>query len=155
MKEALLYEKLSGGEVKCSLCAHRCKIKPGKRGICGVRENREGMLVSLVYGRIISSAVDPIEKKPLYNYLPGTLSYSIATVGCNLRCRHCQNHEISQLMREHPGTMPPGEETTPQMVVAEALGAGCASISYTYTEPTISMEFALETARFARDKGLT
>ncbi len=154
MKEALLYEKLPGGEVKCGMCAHRCKIKPGKRGICSVRENQDGTLVSLVYGKLISAATDPVEKKPLYHFLPGSLSYSIASVGCNFRCRHCQNFGISQLPRGLGDSPIPGEESTPQMVVAEAMGAGCRSISYTYTEPTIFMEFALETARFAKEKGL-
>ena len=136
------------------MCAHGCTIKPGKRGICSVRENQDGTLISLVYGKLISAAVDPIEKKPLYNFLPGSKSYSIASAGCNFRCKHCQNHEISQLPRSLKGADMPGEESTPQMVVADALGAGCASISYTYTEPTVFMEFALETAKFAREKGL-
>ncbi|KKL49615.1 hypothetical protein LCGC14_2313750, partial [marine sediment metagenome] len=140
--------------MKCSMCAHGCTIKPGKRGICSVRENQDGTLISLVYGKLISAIVDPIEKKPLYNFLPGTKSYSIASAGCNFRCKHCQNYEISQLPRTVEGSDMPGEESTPQMVVADALGAGCASISYTYTEPTVSMEFALETAKFAREKGL-
>ena len=154
MKEALLYDRLPGGDVKCSMCAHGCTIKPGKRGICSVRENQDGTLMSLVYGKLISAIVDPIEKKPLYNFLPGTKSYSIASAGCNFRCKHCQNYEISQLPRTVEGSDMPGEESTPQMVVADALGAGCASISYTYTEPTVSMEFALEAAKFAREKGL-
>lgn len=149
-----MYEKLPGGVVKCGMCAHTCTVKPGKRGMCGVRENREGTFVSLVYGRLISGAVDPIEKKPLYHFLPGSLSYSIASVGCNFRCRHCQNADISQLPREAPEMDVPGQESTPQMVVAEALAAGCKSIAYTYTEPTVFMEFALETAKFAREKGL-
>ena len=154
MKEALLYEKLPGGEVKCAMCAHRCKVKPGKRGKCSVRENHDGKLVSLVYGKLISAATDPVEKKPLYHFLPGSLTYSIASVGCNFRCRHCQNYEISQLPRSLGDSPVPGEESTPHMVVAEAMAAGCQSIAYTYTEPTVFMEFALECARFAKEKGL-
>src|SRR4030042_2285850 len=95
-REALLYEKEGEGRVRCGLCAHRCTIQPGKRGICGVRENRGGTLVTLVYGKAVSHGLDPIEKKPLYHFYPGSVSFSIATVGCNFRCRFCQNHEISQ-----------------------------------------------------------
>ena len=96
MKKARFYEKISGGKVKCFLCAQYCTISPGKRGICAVRENRDGILYSLVYGKIIARHIDPIEKKPLFNFHPGSRSYSIATVGCNLRCMHCQNYDISQ-----------------------------------------------------------
>ncbi len=150
----MLYERLKGGKVKCFLCAHRCVIGPGKRGICAVRENVEGALYTLVYGKLISSNIDPIEKKPLFHFLPGSRSLSIATVGCNLRCMHCQNYEISQFPRERPELAIPGEERTPEQVVAEAVEAGCESISYTYTEPTIFLEFALDTARLAREKGI-
>lgn len=152
MREALLYEKLDGGKVECSLCSHRCKISPGKRGLCGVRENRDGILYSLVYGRIIARNVDPIEKKPLFNFHPGSRSFSIATVGCNFRCLHCQNYDISQYPKEHPDI--PGEEVTPEQVVGEAEIAGCESIAYTYTEPTIFFEFAYDCARLAREKGI-
>ena len=154
MKEAVLYEKLDDGVVKCSLCAHRCKIKPGKRGICMARENQDGTLMSRVYGKLVAAHPDPIEKKPLYHFMPGTKAFSIATAGCNLRCKHCQNYEISQVLREYPDAPPPGEESTPMMVVAEAMGAGCESIAYTYTEPTIFMEFMAETAVFAHEKGI-
>jgi pyruvate formate lyase activating enzyme len=154
MKEALLYKKNPDLSVVCAMCAHRCTIKPGKRGICSVRENQDGTLVTLIYGKLISAGADPIEKKPLFHFIPGTRSYSIASVGCNFRCRHCQNSDISQLPRDLRDGDLPGEESTAQMVVAEAMAAGCDSISYTYTEPTIFMEFALETAKFAREKGL-
>ncbi|SEM19823.1 pyruvate formate lyase activating enzyme [Syntrophus gentianae] len=151
-REALLYEKIGDGKVQCCLCSHRCQIAPGKRGICAVRENRDGTLYTLVYGKLIARNIDPIEKKPLFHFHPGSRSYSIATVGCNFRCLHCQNSEISQYPKEHPGI--PGEETTPEEVVREAERAGCRSISYTYTEPTIFFEFAYDCARLAKEKGI-
>ena len=97
MKEALLYKKLPDGEVLCSLCSHRCRIQNGNSGICGVRVNKGGVLYTLVYAKAVALNVDPIEKKPLYHYLPGSLSFSIAAAGCNFRCGFCQNWEISQL----------------------------------------------------------
>jgi pyruvate formate lyase activating enzyme len=150
----MLYEKAAQGKVKCLLCAHRCVIRPGRRGICAVRENMDGTLMSLVYGRLVSMNIDPIEKKPLFHFLPGSRSLSIATAGCNLRCQHCQNYEISQFPRERPDVAIPGEDRTPGEVVKQALDTGCRSISYTYTEPTIFLEFALDTARLAREKGI-
>lgn len=152
MKEALFYQKLEDQKVKCELCPHYCSISEGKRGICGVRENREGTLYSLVYGKVISSHVDPIEKKPLFHFLPGSYSYSIATVGCNFRCDFCQNWEISQMPREYKTIA--GEDWTPEEVVEEAIGNDCQSISYTYTEPTIYFEFAYDCAKLAKEKGL-
>lgn len=153
MHVARFFDKLSDGKVQCRLCAHECTIDPGRRGICGVRENRDGTLYSLVYGRLISGNVDPIEKKPMFHFLPGTRSYSIATVGCNFQCRHCQNSDISQYPHQHGGAIP-GERRTPARVVAEALANRSASIAYTYTEPTIFMEFAYDTAVLAREKGV-
>ena len=153
MHEARFFEKLEDGKVKCHLCAHECTIDPGKRGICAVRENREGTLYSLVYGRLISGNADPIEKKPLFHFLPGTRSYSIATVGCNLQCRHCQNADISQYPHAHDGDIV-GTNLTPAQFVAKAVASGSSSIAYTYTEPTIFAEFARDTARLAREKGL-
>lgn len=152
MKEAGFYEKISDGKVKCFLCSHYCTIPPGKRGICAVRENRDGTLYSFVYGKVIARHIDPIEKKPLFNFHPGSRSYSIATVGCNFRCMHCQNYDISQYPREHPDI--PGEDMTPEEVVGEAEKAECISISYTYTEPTIFLEFAYDCARLAHEKGI-
>ena len=152
MKEALLYTKLEDNQLRCDLCAHRCLIQEGKRGICGVRENRGGVLYSLVYGKAIATHVDPIEKKPLFNFLPGSLSFSVATVGCNMTCLHCQNADISQAPRETGRIM--GEQITPEELVEAALQGGCRSIAYTYTEPTIFFEYALDTARLARTKGL-
>jgi pyruvate formate lyase activating enzyme len=154
MKEAMLYEKLDKGKVKCNLCAHRCLIVPGKRGICAVRENVEGTLYSLVYGKVISFNIDPIEKKPLFHFLPGSRSLSLATVGCNFRCEHCQNYTISQFPRERPDVPIPGEDMTPEEVVEAASRNGCESISYTYTEPTIFLEFAYDCARLARERGI-
>lgn len=151
--EARFYEKREEQKVQCHLCAHECKIDPGKRGICHVRENRDGTLYSLVYGRVIAENIDPIEKKPLFHFLPGSRSYSIATIGCNFMCMHCQNYDISQYPRRHEGRII-GESRTPQQIVDQALATRSASISYTYTEPTIFMEFAQDVGRLAKEKGL-
>lgn len=152
--EALLWEERADGSVVCHLCAHRCRIGPGLRGICGVRENRAGRLVSLVADRIVSAEVDPIEKKPFFHFLPGTLAYSVATVGCNFHCRFCQNWTISQWPRLQPGAAPPGARVTPADVVAAARAAGCRTIAYTYTEPTVFLELALPVSRLAAAAGL-
>jgi pyruvate formate lyase activating enzyme len=151
--EAYLYEKLDEEKVRCNLCHHRCIIKVGKRGICGVRENQGGVLETLVYGRLIAQHVDPIEKKPFYHLSPGTLSYSIATVGCNFRCRFCQNADIAQLPTDRKG-MIIGDHYSPEEVVMAATRTGCRSIAYTYTEPTVFFEFAYDTAKLAHKKGL-
>lgn len=153
MFEARFYEKLPEQKAHCHLCAHECQIDPGKRGICQVRENQEGTLYSLVYGRIVAENIDPIEKKPLFHFLPGSRSYSIATCGCNFQCLHCQNYDISQYPRVHEGRII-GQEREPQDIVAFALASNSSSISYTYTEPTIVLEFAQDTARIARQQGL-
>ncbi len=150
--EAMLYDKLEENRVQCYLCAHRCRIGDGKRGICYVRENRDGMLYTLVYGRTISQHVDPVEKKPLAHFYPGTTAYSIAAVGCNFRCEWCQNASISQMPRENHFLM--GEEATPEEIVAAAQRAGCRSIAYTYTEPTIFFEYAYDIARLAHEADL-
>lgn len=152
MKEAYLYEKLDKNRVRCFLCNHHCLIKEGARGICGVRENADGTLVSLVYRKIIAENVDPIEKKPLFHFLPGSRSFSIATVGCNFRCRFCQNADISQMPADSNRIW--GQDTSPESVVERALATKSATIAYTYTEPTIYFEFALDTARIAAPKGL-
>jgi pyruvate formate lyase activating enzyme len=152
MKEARFYEKLDGKKVRCRLCFHECLIREGNRGICGVRENRGGVLFSLVYGKSISEAVDPIEKKPLFHFLPGTRTFSVATVGCNFKCLHCQNYSISQA----PGDQAeiPGERLTPERIVSLAQQTGCQSIAYTYTEPTIFLEYAMDTAKLGNLGGL-
>jgi pyruvate formate lyase activating enzyme len=152
MKEAYLYEKLDNLRVRCFLCNHRCLIKDGSRGLCAVRENQGGVLVSLVYGKVIARHVDPIEKKPLFHFLPGSRSYSIATAGCNFRCLFCQNADISQLPVDRKEIA--GEETLPEAIVEDALSTQSATISYTYTEPTIYFELALDTARLAVRKGV-
>jgi pyruvate formate lyase activating enzyme len=151
--EAYLYDKLEDRKVCCKLCAHTCVIKPGRKGICGVRQNRGGILETLVFGLLIARHVDPIEKKPLFHLLPGSSSYSIATVGCNFKCRFCQNADIAQMPNDRMETIM-GASCAPESVVADALGQGCRSIAYTYTEPTVYFEFALETARLASAKGL-
>lgn len=143
MKEAMFYRSGTENEVICELCSHHCHIKEGKRGICGVRENRDGMLFSLVYGRLIAENIDPIEKKPLFNFLPGSKAFSISTVGCNFRCLHCQNYDISQYPYAHNGEIT-GTERTVEAVVEQAVRTECASVCYTYVEPTIFYEFAYD-----------
>ena len=152
MKEALLYEKLGEKAVHCYLCSHHCRINPGQFGFCGVRQNIDGSLYTYAYTREVAMHVDPIEKKPLYHFLPGSFSFSIAAPGCNFRCGFCQNWEISQ--RSFVGKKLEGEETLPEDIVEAAIENSCQSISYTYTEPTIFFEYALETARIAKLKGL-
>jgi pyruvate formate lyase activating enzyme len=151
--EAFLYERLDDSSVTCNLCTHRCTIKMGRRGICAVRENQEGKLVSLVYCSIIAEHVDPIEKKPLFHLAPGSLSYSIATAGCNFKCRFCQNADIAQMPADQQGLIV-GNHRRPEEIVSAALSAGCRSIAYTYTEPTVYFEFAYETAKLARKANL-
>lgn len=152
ISEALLYVKLDNGRVRCFLCAHRCIIKPGHRGICGVRENKDGVLYSLVFGTLIAGNIDPIEKKPFFHVHPASASYSIATVGCNFRCDFCQNFDISQVS-PHISDMP-GLEVPAAEVVKKAKSSGCRTIAYTYTEPTVYFETALETAKEASRSGL-
>lgn len=157
MKECYLY-RTDSDYVTCSTCNHRCRIAPFKRGICGVRENQKGKLYLLVYGRIIAENIDPIEKKPLYQFLPGTKTLSIATIGCNLKCLWCQNYDISQCSKgdisrtEIASRI--GAEMDPEQVVNDALKNRCPSISYTYTEPTIFLEFALDTMKLAKEAHL-
>ncbi|MBK1721260.1 radical SAM protein [Thiocystis violacea] len=177
MKEARFYDRLENHRVQCRLCPHDCVIADGARGVCAVRYNAGGVLYTLVADRVISRHLDPIEKKPLFHFYPGSQSYSIATVGCNLRCDFCQNWEISQWPRERlpkhldagpvgEGAEPlcprladldntvPGEPVTPAQIVQGALASGARSIAYTYTEPTIFYELAYETACLAREAGL-
>ena len=162
MKEAMLYEKLSEKRVQCHLCAHECKIAAGHRGICQVRENRDGVLYTLVYGRTIAKHTDPVEKKPLLHFYPGSRAYSIATPGCNFRCQWCQNAAevsagISQVEGERIAEM--GMEASAAMLPAEIVEAAqrtsCRSVAYTYTEPTIFFEYAYDTAQLAHEEGLT
>jgi pyruvate formate lyase activating enzyme len=153
MKEALLYEKLEDKFVRCYLCAHQCRLADKKFGICGVRQNIDGLLYTYAYGKVIAMHVDPIEKKPLYHFFPGSTSFSIATIGCNFHCGFCQNWEISQA-RVRDGADLVGEELLAKDIVKEALRNKCKSISYTYTEPTIFFEYAYETAKLAKENGL-
>jgi len=151
-KKALLFDELDNKSVKCRVCNHYCIINNGKRGICGVRENRDGELYSLNYGKTVAVQIDVIEKKPLYHFMPGSKTYSLATVGCNMKCKWCQNHKISQLPK---GTKKlRGTEISPEEHIEYALKYDTPSISYTYTEPTIYLEYALDIMKLAKEKGL-
>lgn len=150
--EASLYRTLEDGRVQCFLCAHGCIIEDGGRGVCRVRRNQGGILETLVYGRSISANIDPIEKKPLFHFYPGSRAFSVATPGCNFRCDWCQNWQISQLPRERE--LIAGQELTPAAIVAAAEQGNCRSIAYTYTEPTIFYEYSAATGRLARDQGI-
>jgi pyruvate formate lyase activating enzyme len=152
MIEARLWKPLKNGVVQCRLCNHFCTIKPGVRGTCGVRENRGGTLYSLNYGQVAALNLDPVEKKPLYHFQPGTKTFSFATMGCNLSCTFCQNWTLSQPPRTNGHIQ--GQKATPEDLVTEALRLKAASISYTYSEPTIFFELMQDTARLAHEKGL-
>ncbi len=158
MKEARQYQILSSGGLKkgttvqCFTCAHRCTIPEGKRGICGVMENQNGVLYSLVYGKIIALHVDPIEKKPLFHFYPGASALSLATVGCNFRCLNCQNADISQMPRDQHRIG--GKEISPEEIVESAKRALCPIISYTYTEPAIYFDYAYDTCVLAEKNGI-
>lgn len=153
LKEALLYKKHSGSKVSCLLCAHHCLISDGSFGICRLRQNKGGILYTYAYGSLAAANTDPIEKKPLFHVLPGSSSYSIAAIGCNFRCGFCQNWQISQKNEaEKLGVM--AREVEPKQVVTEAMKHQCESISYTYTEPTIFFEYALDIAKLAKKQGL-
>jgi pyruvate formate lyase activating enzyme len=156
MKEALLYKKLPNNQIQCNACHHHCIIKDGQRGICGVRKNENGKLVSLVYGKAAAAYIDPIEKKPFFHFLPGSLAFSIGTFGCNFSCTFCQNWEISQAPKEeffwHETRL--GKDWLPSKIVSEALKQDCRSIAYTYNEPTVFLEYALETMKIAKEANL-
>src|SRR4030067_1376956 len=145
MREAMFYEKLGDSKVKCHLCNHTCVINDGKKGFCRVRQNLGGTLYSLVYGKLVSENINPIEKNPFFHFYPGSTSYSVATAGCNFRCLNCQNYEISQLPKDLDKI--PGKEVPPEKIVEGALEYHCKSIAYTYTEPTIFFEYAYEIAQ--------
>ena len=149
-QEARFYSRLGGGSVRCELCPRCCVVTEGRRGVCRMRENREGTLYTLVHSLVSAANVDAIEKKPLFHFLPGTKAFSIGTVGCNLHCKHCQNWDIAQARPEQSATswMPPEE------VVRLAQEFGCPTIAYTYNEPTIFAEFMMDTAEVAREAGL-
>ncbi|MBI4502166.1 MAG: AmmeMemoRadiSam system radical SAM enzyme [Gemmatimonadetes bacterium] len=174
--EASFYERLPDQRVHCTLCPHQCRMADGTLGACGVRVNHHGVLYSLVADRIVASNTEPIEKKPLFHFLPGSRAYSVATVGCCLRCSFCQNWEISQWPRTHlPRRVQwadqgetgatcglfrslqrdiPGDRMTPEQIVDDAIISGARSIAYTFVEPTIFYELAYETAVIARERGL-
>jgi len=152
MREAQLYKGLDGGRVVCNLCAHKCSISEGKSGVCNVRVNKDGKLYSLVYGELISQHVDPIEKKPLYHFYPGSSAYSIATVGCNFRCQWCQNWEIAHMPHERGSIA--GKYSPPEQVVKDVIASQSQSIAYTYTEPTIFFEYSYDIARLAKQHGI-
>ena len=147
LHEAMLYEKLEDEKVRCDLCARRCLISDGGTGFCLVRKNQGGTLYSMVYAKAISACIDPIGKKPLSHFDPGALVMSIATVGCNFRCKFCDNWMISQEKKIEGRHFPPEE------VVNAAKDNGCQGISYTYTEPTIFFEYAYDTAKLAHQVG--
>ncbi|MFH1846039.1 MAG: AmmeMemoRadiSam system radical SAM enzyme [Candidatus Omnitrophota bacterium] len=152
LKKAMLWEERDQNKVHCYLCSHQCIIAEGKFGFCGVRQNQKGELFTHVYAKVIAKHVDPIEKKPFYHFLPGSTAYSIATIGCNFRCSFCQNWTISQVSSENRDAQ--GYELKPEEVVSEAHKSGCQSISFTYTEPTVFFEYAYDTAKIAKEKGL-
>lgn len=154
MKESYLYKKLGNKNVQCQTCAHRCFIAPEKFGICGVRKNIDGKLYALNYGRAISESIDPVEKKPLFHFLPGTHTLSIATVGCNLQCGNCQNWQISQSVKKDKSLFEIGQNLTPEEIIRDAIKNRCPSISYTYTEPTIFLEYALDIMKAAKEKNI-
>jgi pyruvate formate lyase activating enzyme len=155
LKEAVLWEPSSGKDkkVKCKLCSHRCAIGDGKLGRCCVRQNVDGVLYSLNYDKVCSANPDPIEKKPLFHFQPGTRSFSVATMGCNFRCEFCQNWQISQAAIERGQIN--GEPITPEQIVEGSVRSGCKSIAYTYTEPTIFMELCNDCGRLGKERGLT
>ncbi len=151
-KQAVLWHQAQGNKVQCFLCAHRCLIADGNRGVCAVRQNKGGILYTLNYDKVVSANPDPIEKKPLFHFMPASRSFSIATMGCNFRCEFCQNWQISQAVVE-TGEFE-GQAISPEQIVSAAIGDGCKSISYTYTEPTIFMELAADCGKLAKQKGL-
>ena len=150
MIESRYYQHLEGGGVECTLCPHHCHIAEGKAGICRSRRNHDGMLVSEVYGKPCALAIDPVEKKPLYHFHPGTTCLSIACTGCNFRCLNCQNHDISQASPEQVDYY----RLSPEEVVSLCLKHHCPGIAYTYTEPLTSLEYITDTARLAHEAGL-
>lgn len=154
MREAILYDKLADAHVQCNVCQYRCKIAPGKRGVCRTRINESGVLKTLTYGQVSSAAVDPIEKKPLFHFYPATMCFSLGTWGCNFRCVHCQNEEIAYAEPD-TGRLLRGERTlSPDDAVRLAREHGCRGIAWTYNEPTVWFEYTFEGARAAKAAGL-
>ncbi len=151
IREAMHYKKLEEGRVECEICPRECKVAPKERGYCGVRENFGGEYKTLVYGRACSANVDPIEKKPLSHFLPGSKALSIATAGCNVECKFCQNWEISQFRPEQIRSI----DMPPEMLVLEAQNRRIESIAFTYSEPVIFYEYMRDTAKLAKEKGVS
>jgi len=150
LKEASFYEQLGNGEVRCTLCPNFCVLKEGERGICRVRQNIKGKLYSLIYGKPATIHIDPIEKKPFYHFLPGTKVFSLASAGCNLRCKYCQNWDIAQRGPEELTSM----EKSPEQIVEEAIQSGAPSIAITYSEPVVNYEYVLDIAKEAKKRGV-
>ena len=148
--EARFYEKLENRKIKCKLCPRECKVGDRERGYCGVRENRGGTYYTLVHSRVCAAHVDPIEKKPLFHYLPGTVAFSLATAGCNVNCKFCQNWDISQSRPEQV----PADYAPPQRVVELAKQNNCPTIAYTYSEPVIFSEYLMDTADAGHAAGI-
>ena len=148
--ECRYFQRLDNGVVECLLCPHHCRIANGKTGRCRSRRNHNGVLVSEVYGKPCALAIDPIEKKPLYHFHPGTTCLSLACTGCNFRCLNCQNHDISQIAPDDVDYY----HLTPQQVVDLCLQHHCPGIAYTYTEPLTYIEYVIDCARLAHEKGL-
>lgn len=149
---ALLQEPLENGKVRCHLCAHRCVIHPGRVGVCSVRHNVQGVLYALNYRKTVALHIDPIEKKPLFHFMPGEPILSLAAPGCNFRCRFCQNSDISQMPLDYDRIE--GEVLDPADIVNTAVERACKAIAFTYTEPTIFMEYAMEVGALAKERGL-
>jgi pyruvate formate lyase activating enzyme len=159
MKECQLYNKMDNNNTQCSACSHFCFIPPDRTGLCGVRQNKKGTLYSLVYGKAAAMNIDPIEKKPLYHFLPGSYTFSVGTLGCNFFCANCQNYDISQMFGlkgkvKKYNEFNFGRELSPEQIVGSAIKYGCESIAYTYNEPTVFWEYALDTMKVAKHKGL-
>ncbi len=148
--EAILWEPLPEKKVRCNACAHRCEIPEGQYGICGTRKNREGILLTNVYEHPVALHTDPIEKKPLFHFLPGSKALSLGTAGCNFHCAFCQNYDISQMR----GQEVKGFDVPCSELVETAKTQGCDSIAYTYNEPVVFIEYVLDTARIAHEAGL-
>jgi pyruvate formate lyase activating enzyme len=152
MREALLYEKLPDSRVQCHTCQWRCKISPGKYGVCGMYQNQDATLFNLNYSLVSSVAADPIEKKPLFHFFPGTLAFSLGTLGCNFHCKHCQNWEISMADGQTSGRS--CQEMSPQAQIELAQRYGCQGVAWTYNEPAIWFEYTLDSARLAKKNHL-
>ena len=151
-KKAVLWDPADENKIRCKLCSHRCTIKPSALGNCGVRKNIDGTLYSLNYDKVCAANDDPIEKKPLFHFQPGSRSFSIAAMGCNFKCDFCQNWQISQVLGDEQNIQ--GSFYAPEQIVSAAVSTGCKSIAYTYTEPTVFMELAADCAALAKQNHL-